>query len=275
VEHDTTVLAQEKPRRLWRFDPPLRVVREWPRPSYLNLLRRPIYELFPLCATCPPLFRQLGDAPGVVSVSEFKHRLDAGLTTIDEDILARLSTVVPSGEYLPLLLRLWPRLVNPGAPGDYFTDERWRAFENDPVDTDDVASGPYYRGATIRLGPKDSLFEFVLPLVSPSSNDDARVQHYKDQMTQGVIPTGVAFSLLDGSWDDDSDETHWGLGHFLLDGHHKIQAAAELDLPLDLMTVLSLHSGKAFPEVVSRVVKVLAGEQAWTLRPEASDGTVP
>jgi hypothetical protein len=269
VEHDTTVLAQEQPLRLGGSESPLRIIREWPRPRYLTLQDRPIYELFPLCETCPPLFRQLGDARGVVSVAEFKHRLDAGLNAIDEDLLSRLSSVLPLDEYLPVLLRLWPRLVIPGQPGDYFTNERWRAFEHDPADSDDVAAGPYYRGTTIRLGPEDSLFEFVMPLVSPSSNDAARVQHYKDQMTQGVIPTALAFSLLDGSRsddiDDDDGEFHWGLGHFLLDGHNKIQAAAELEGPLDLMTALSLHSGKAAPEVASSVVEVLAGEQAMDL----------
>jgi class 3 adenylate cyclase len=74
----------------------LRLVREWRR--HLNLLDRPVHELFPLCETCPPLFRQLGDAPRVVSVTEFKHRLDAGLNTVDEDVLSRLSTVLPSDD---------------------------------------------------------------------------------------------------------------------------------------------------------------------------------
>ena len=194
MEHDTTVLSQAKPRPLGGPESPLRVVSEWPRPRYLNLLGRPIYELFPLCQTCPPLFRQLGDAVRVVSASEFKQRLDAGLNTIDEDVLSRLSSVLPPDDYLPLLLRLWPRLIIPGEPGDYFTNERWRTFEHDPVDSEDVASGPYYRGTSLRLGPEDSLFEFVMPLVSPSSNDAARVQHYKEQILEaslGLLPRDV------------------------------------------------------------------------------------
>ena len=79
-----------------------------------------IYKLSLFCETCPPLFRHLAEAPGPerLSVTEFKDRLASGLGSLDEDVLAVMSSVLPVGEYVPLLLRLWPRLVLPGEPGD-------------------------------------------------------------------------------------------------------------------------------------------------------------
>ena len=34
--------------------------------------------------------------------------------------------------------------------------------------------------------------------------------------------------------------THWGLAHFLLDGHHKTQAAAQAAGPVRLLTLLAI-----------------------------------
>jgi hypothetical protein len=46
-----------------------------------------------------------------------------------------------------------------------------------------------------------------------------------------------------------------------LDGHHKIQAAAQLGAALKMMTVLSTTMGKARPETVLQLVCELAGRR--------------
>jgi hypothetical protein len=71
--------------------------------------------------------------------------------------------------------------------------------------------------------------------------------------------------VLDGSRGDDTDlpvdPFHWSVSHFLLDGHHKIQAAAQLGAALKMMTVLSTTMGKARPETVLQLVCELAGRR--------------
>jgi hypothetical protein len=44
---------------------------------------------------------------------------------------------------------------------------------------------------------------------------------------------------------------HWGLTHFLLDGHHKLQAAAETGRPLRLLSLLSVEGSLATPDQVA------------------------
>ena len=71
---------------------------------------------------------------------------------------------------------------------------------------------------------------------------------------------------MDGSRGDDTDlpvdPFHWSLDHFLLDGHHKIQAAAQLKAPLTLMALLSTTMGKARSETVLQLVCELA-DRRW------------
>jgi hypothetical protein len=167
-----------------------------------------IYELSRICETCPPLFRHLAEAPGPerLSVTEFKDRLASGLGSLDEDVLAVMSSVLPVGEYVPLLLRLWPRLVLPGEPGDYFAEERLAAFPDVEVwDRESQPSGPYYRGTTMYLRESRELFEFVLPLVAVSSLNPERVHYYETLIEGGSSPTALAVSILDGSRGDDTD----------------------------------------------------------------------
>jgi hypothetical protein len=272
----TEVLAEGRPRTLGRRrplrHPPIEIVTDRKNAvfgeRYLRMNERAVYQLGPTCETCPPLFRQLSEAPApaLVSKAELKDRLAGGLGSLDEDVLAVMSSVLPVGEYVPLLLRLWPRLVVPGEPGDYFAEERLVAFPDVEVwDRGTQPSGPYYRGTAVHLSESAELFEFVLPLVAVPSLNPERVHHYQTLIEGGSSPTALAVSVLDGSVGDDTDlpvmPVHWALGHFLLDGHHKIQAAAQLKAPLTLMALLSTTMGKARSETVLQLVCELAGRR--------------
>lgn len=263
------MLADGPPRRLGHTGAPLEIVElprdVFPQQRYLRLHDHPLYELSPTCETCPPLFRQLAEvqSPERLSSAEFKERLAIGLGALDEDILRVMSGVLPPGEYLPLLLRLWPTRVLPGEAGDYFADERAASFELDGID--DQPSGPYYRGTSRQWSDHVQLFEFILPLASSASLNPARVIHYQALIHDGLAPTALALSILDGSVGEISDHQvaplHWSLGHFLLDGHHKIRAAAELGGPLNLLCVLSTSMGKARRDAVMQLACELAGHE--------------
>ncbi|MFK0017122.1 hypothetical protein [Streptomyces sp. NPDC091027] len=77
------------------------------------------------------------------------------------------------------------------------------------------------------------------------------VEKYVALMEQGTVPTAVAVSTLDvcqpaiGLGDDLS--AHWGLTHFLLGGHHKLEAAAMTGRPVRLLSLLAL--GESLAEV--------------------------
>jgi hypothetical protein len=271
----TEVVAEGRLRTLGIADSPFEIATDWKNAPSAAIVERslrlhghPVYSLCSSCQTCPPLFRRLAELPesGLPSVTEFKDRLANGLEAVDEDVLAVVSGVLPLGEYVPLVLRLWPRLVLPGEPGDYFSEERLVAFpEHEPWAGQ--PSGVYYRGTTMQLSDSVELFEFVLPLIAASSLNPERVRHYETLIRGGASPTALALSILDGSLGRDTDlpmsPFHWALGHFLLDGNHKIQAAALLGVPLTVMTVLSTTMGKARSETVLQLVSELA-RRRWT-----------
>lgn len=112
-------------------------------------------------------------------------------------------------------------------------------------------------------------------MVPPSWNDRQRVAGHADRLAGSATPTAVAVSVLDVTQPIDADDSsdyyaHWALVHFLLDGHHKMQAAAELGQPLQLLSLLSTKASLAGPKHLARLPDLRARPPAAP--PPGSEG---
>ncbi|MFI6950297.1 hypothetical protein [Streptomyces sp. NPDC050422] len=220
---------------------------------------QPAFELSFWCGTCPFLFRRLETAQQKLSLEGVQERLEGALAAPDDDgVIDAFGALLPEGEYLPVLLRVEPRPVVPGRAGDYFSGEQVATWGVDqfwglPV----YPHTPYYRTFETAVGASAHLYEFVVPMVPPTWNERERVEEYVELMGRGEVPTAVAVSTLDvcepavGAPDDRYQ--HWGLTHFLLDGHHKLEAAAATGRPVQLLALLALGEGLATPEDWARL----------------------
>lgn len=108
------------------------------------------------------------------------------------------------------------------------------------------------------MGRDQHLYEFVVPMVPPAWNDQARVAGYGKSAGEAP-PTAVAYSLLDviqpATEGGDDYYEHWVLTHFLLDGHHKVQAAAAAGQPVRLLSLVDERISIASPEEVSALIE--------------------
>jgi hypothetical protein len=93
-------------------------------------------------------------------------------------------------------------------------------------------------------------------MIPPSWNDKERVAQHAAELAHSAKLTAVAVSTLDicaPAVKQGTDYyTHWALSHFLLDGHHKMQAAATTERPVQLLSLLSIDASLASPEEVGR-----------------------
>jgi hypothetical protein len=197
-------------------------------PRRLWLRGRPVFELSLWCGTCPALFRRIAE-PRTADVDVANAILASGLTGIDEAVLAAYGRLLPRSEYTVLLLEVGPRLVEPGSEGDYFAGEQVRTWGVNPVTgAPEDPGGAYYRTFEAPVDSGRHLYEVIVPMVPPSWNGPD--QAARQQQGSEALPTAVAYSVLDVSQPamrggEDYYE-HWLLSHFLLDGHHKVAAAA-------------------------------------------------
>ncbi|MFE1585384.1 hypothetical protein ACFW6Q_06785 [Streptomyces sp. NPDC058737] len=225
-----------------------------PRRRLLMVDDDPAFELSFYCGTCPLLFRRLETSRQKLSLEDLQERLTGTLDDVDDGgVIDAFGTLLPQGEYLPLLLSVEPRLVVPGREGDYFSGEQVLTWGIDQFwGLPEYPHTPYYRTFETAVDADAHLYEFVVPMVAPTWNDRERVEEYATLMEQGTVPTAVAISTLDlcepAAGMPVDQYQHWGLTHFLLDGHHKLEAAATVDRPVRILSLLALGEGLAGAE---------------------------
>ncbi|MEV8315095.1 hypothetical protein AB0Q95_13055 [Streptomyces sp. NPDC059900] len=243
----------------------LRFGTEWqengggPRRRLLLVDDEPAFELSFYCGTCPLLFRRLETATSTLSLAGVQERLAGALEDPDEGgVVDAFGALLPEGEYLPLLLMVEPRLVVPGQAGDYFSGEQVTTWGIDQFwGLPEYPHTPYYRTFETAVDSDAHLYEFVVPMVPPSWNQQERVEEYVRLMGRGTVPTAVAISTLDvcepAAGMPVDHYQHWGLTHFLLDGHHKLEAAAIAGRPVRILSLLALGESLAGAEDCARL----------------------
>ena len=253
----TRVLGVERDARI-RFGEEEKAEGAWAGRRMLFLDDRPAFELSYWCGTCQLLFKRQEGATETVSLAEVENLLAEGLDGLDEEVISTFASLLSVGEYLPLLLRVTPRLVHPVQPGDYFAEEQVATWGLESYWGLPVYPGtPYYRTFETCVDAEAHLFEFIVPMVPPAWNDTARVAEHRERLQSSQRPTAVAVTTLDvcaPAVEVGADYfTHWGLTHFLLDGHHKLQAAAESGSALQLLSLVSVDASLASVEQVARI----------------------
>jgi hypothetical protein len=265
----TSVLDFEGPRRLGSSSPTVAVTeaekpeRAWRGQRVLTIDGKAAFELSYWCGTCPFVFKRLVDSNRTLSIEGMTDRLDAGLALLDELIVTSVAALLPEGDYMPLLLEIQPRLVFPGDEDDYFSKEQvttWGvdAFWGLPEDP----RVPYYRTPSRVIDEGARLYEFVVPLVPPNWNEPERVELYVQRLRSTSRPTALALGVLDVRQRAVGDTpaagiAHWGLTHFLLDGHHKIEAAARIGGMVRLLSLLAVDASLASREAVEQLPSIL------------------
>ncbi|MFG2755333.1 hypothetical protein [Streptomyces wuyuanensis] len=272
----------EQPRRLGvpaaearlRFEAEQRDVKDGPGRRLLVVDGEAAFELSFWCGTCPFLFRRLETARQTLSLDSAQERLSGATTDPDDTaVIDAFGALLPEGEYFPLLLRVEPRLIIPGQEGDYFSVEQVATWGLDQFwGLPEYPHTPYFRTFETAVDASAHLYEFVVPMVPPTWNARDRVKDYVELMSRGTVPTAVAVSTLDVCEPATGMPTdhyrHWGLTHFLLDGHHKMEAAATAGRPVQLLSLLALGESLADSADLSRLPAVRA--QPRSARPTSS-----
>jgi hypothetical protein len=233
------------------------------------------------CETCAYLFEKVRPSQ---PMSEEAGQDDAGkLTELlknlqrlpDEKTLATIGKIFAVGTYSVMLLRLAPRLAFPGDQSDYFAHEvvdtwgvnRFSGVADSPLT-------PYYRLGTqafgdVWYGGKRLGVVLGAPLYPPTEvalMDPGVVASYREDLRNNRSrPTVLALGLVDdrgpADWHTDPTYTrHLIVTLYILDGHHKIAAAAQAALAVQFLIFLP-HTflGRNQQELVDRAVTFLQG----------------
>ncbi len=235
-----------------------------------------VFEFGNHCGTCGIVFRKIGSVAYRVSDPEAVELLGDLDAIPPPDVLRRLARVLQPGVYCPSIVAGTVQFTAPGAANDYFATDVVRLFGPEAPSSTEPA-GPrtaYYRigvdrhlDRTGRIpGPHQALVTaVVMPLHDPSQLNRDRVEYWKRQHHAGRTLTAFAVAVLDNQAPAmaPADNTYPYEEQFLLslctlDGHHRIQAAAELGVPVRILSLLARDFSPALNDDIATVLSCYA-----------------
>jgi hypothetical protein len=251
---------------------------------HLTLGGKRAFQLSPGCSTCAFLFERIESQR--LSPTTVSDALAAGTNLLDEALLDTASALLPAGDYAVMAMNVLPTLTSPCSPDDYFSHESIDLFGLPAYSgVPDSPRIPYWRAGSMTLPPgagawpglkgptprptnPKRFYHFIVPFEPPNWLDRERIAHYSRMLDAGGRPAALGLSVLDvrapavTPWDktDDPDYVyaeHWCLATYLLDGHHKVQAAAMSGHPLGLLAFVSRGASVASDQDVDAVVRAL------------------
>jgi hypothetical protein len=216
-----------------------------------------VFEYGCPCGTCGIVFRKVASPAHRINDTEAFRALGDLAAVPSNDVLLKLARVLEPASYHPSILEGTVRLVQPGEPGDYFAHDVVRLFGLEPPDYEEPSSPKtsYYRFGSGHVlertgrvgGPHKALATAVLmPLHAPNQLSRERIDYWKHRHSVGQHLTAFAVSVLDNQAPamEPVDKNYpyeelFLLTNCLVDGHHRIQAAAELGVPVRILALLA------------------------------------
>ncbi len=218
---------------------------------FISIDGKPAYEIGNICGTCSFYFKRLDGANQSIHPKSLIDELNEGFEEINKEVIEKISEIIPDGKYKVLFLKIYPKHIELGTKKDYFANESIELWGIDSFW--DMPHNPrikYYRGTDVSINTNEKLFEFIIPIFPQGWLNKDRVDFYKKQIESNKTPTAISLSILDVKApvyfeDEENPEIlgHFCLSHYILDGHHKIFAATELQKPINLICFLATKQG--------------------------------
>lgn len=236
----------------------------WPSWNrYIAIDGKKAFEIGNVCGTCAFYFKRLEGANRSIEPKAVISVLNAGLIGLESGFISDISTLFPDGNYRVLLTEIAPKLVKPGDSDDYFIDEQVEIWGIDGFyNLPHFPQTEYYRIDKRAFGKDACFFEFLIPTFPHNWLDGNTVQTYMKTIRDGCKPTAVSLSVLDikepAIFEEDARATaHWCLAHYLIDGHHKVYAAAQSQSPLTLLSFVATDHGISDVDDVESLVRTV------------------
>lgn len=215
------------------------------------------------CDTCYFLFKRL---PGGVTKSplDITQMLRTGIGNLDEAPVEDVLQSLPAGRYEGLLLSTTPIRVSLGEELDYFCHELQGDWDPPYADMTGMPPYPaidyYITESCTFLGREDRVFEFIVPLYPTRFTNRGRVDEWRETLLQRTS-TATAISVIDEKtptvYTYPQKARHVCITHYLLDGHHRMLAAAELQRPLQLLSFLYFDQSFLREEFIEEALAAL------------------
>lgn len=220
----------------------------WDR--FITYNNEQLFHIGNVCGTCNFFFHKLDISINEkIAPTSLIQKLNAGVSKLDKQIIDDFSVLFPDDSYEVLLFEFLPKQTFPNDKNDYFANDLFQTWE-DRNKGQSEANIEYYREQDKPIKDDEKIYEFFIPIFPNNQLDEQKIKYYEEIIEAGQKPTVLALSILDvkcplfnPTINDEEVEpeffTHWCFANYLLDGHHKIQAAYRQQKSITIMTFLA------------------------------------
>ena len=213
---------------------PIQYKRAGFRQRYLTLNGEEIANTGIDCETC--LFLVQVSGAKWKNPKNISRNLNDGITELSHDFVTDLSCIIPNGRYVVALLSVYPRFKRQADGSEYYR----------------VGSRQFAYGKKVE--------EYLVPIQPTETLDQSVIQEYiKSIETKSTLPTTLSVSFLDSKYplNDLNFNEIWLHTHYLLDGHHKMFAAAKAKKPVTMISFVSIDESFAKSEQIEKLIQLL------------------
>lgn len=204
----------------------------------------PLHRIGYECDTCGDLFSLIEPIETPLAPEEISRRLASPMDEVSADLLESMTPLLPAGTYHVGLLNMMPRLCEEQRAGtseqnmkDYWFLGRSLAIESVVpcirIEISGSGDPPIEETSATELLTED---EVILPYRKYESIDWKQVHQYVSFRYKRFPPTAIVLSIAEGGRPGGRDYSFLRLTHFLIDGHHKMMAAAKFCQPMQILS---------------------------------------
>jgi hypothetical protein len=204
---------------------------------------KPLYEMVGgECDTCGGWFSLVDGPARPCTPADLSKRLGSGLDRVDRPLLDLVTLLLPKGRYTVGLLRAIPFQRG---------DNEWHWFESRAIQREVWRTMPAESSLEVpsehTSGHVERYVETedILPHIPLALVDWDRVSRYRHAIRDGARPTAMVLSMGEIRHPQ-GERTEVRLTHFVIDGHHKLLAAAQTGRPLTLLSFFA-HDHSRLP----------------------------
>lgn len=273
IENEIEIEVKNKNSRITFERPEGSTWKVWDR--FISIDKEKLYHIGNVCGTCEFFFlKQEKNLEINFNKEILISELNNGELKFDSESINKLSKLIPNGKYLVLETEINPQLVTIDSGNNYFTNEQreaWRYEEFDVQENNKLKFNNYFREDLVDFGKlkyehKHGFINFFVPLYPTKELNNKRVEFYSNEIENGKKPIIISIGVLDVKTSEEYPEingkeiepefgTHWCLANYIIDGHHKLMAAAKSKKPIKLITFISREESWQLIDEMKKEIK--------------------
>lgn len=217
----------------------------WHRELCIN--QKSIFSYGPNCETCQFFIEQCNSVDSSITINEIRQVLNTDVSDIPKNLIDSIKTILPNNIYGISFRDIKPTVFS---NHEYQLSKELTLYELCKKDITKMVNESKNDNEKDKY--KELIFhEYILPIQKNTFLNDQTIKSYEKLLTEQKTPCAIAISVLEIHGRD-----HWYdifLLHFLLDGHHKMQAAANIHSSIKLLSFIKCDEEfNVLPFIINR-----------------------